>query len=112
MRLKSIITRVEKDPGLDLRIHGLAWNDAASEISAIQVSVDGGPFQPTKILPSAHRFGLRRFVMDWPFAAPGEHQLVSRARDAGGVQPTETEASRYKATPWENIGQVVRRIRL
>ena len=112
MRLKSIVTRVDKDPDPDLRIHGLAWNDSASEISTVEVSVDDGPFQPAELLPSAHRFGLRRFVMDWPAAAPGEHQLVSRARDAGGVQPTEEDASRYQATPWENNGQVVRRIRL
>ena len=112
MRLKSLVTRVEGDPGPDLRIHGLAWNDSASEISAVEVSVDDGPFQPAELLPSAHRFGLRRFVLGWPSAAPGEHQLVSRARDAGGVQPTEVEASRYQATPWENNGQVVRRIRL
>ena len=112
MRLKSLVTRVEGDPGSDLRIHGLAWNDSASEISTVEVSVDDGPFQPAELLPSAHRFGLRRFVMDWPAAAPGEHRLVSRARDAGGVQPTEEDASRYQATPWENNGQVVRRIRL
>ena len=112
MRLKSIITRVEGEPGRNLRIHGLAWNDGASEIDGVEVSVDEGPFAPAELLPATHRFGLRHFRMDWPAPAPGEHLLVSRARDVRGVQPTEDEASRYKATPWENNGQVLRRIRL
>ncbi len=112
MPLKSIITRVERGRGADLRIRGLAWNDGASEITGVDVSVDEGPFAPAELLPVTHVFGLRHFRMDWPAAAPGEHRLVSRARDARGAQPTEEEASRYKATPWENNGQVVRRIRL
>lgn len=111
MRLKSIVTRVE-GAGSDLRIHGLAWNDGASEITGVEVRVDDGPFRPAELLPASHRFGFRHFRTDWPSPAPGEHRLVSRARDAGGAQPTDEEASRYKATPWENNGQVVRRIRL
>lgn len=112
MRLKSIVTRIERAAGGDLSIHGLAWNDGASEIAGIEVSVDGKPFEEAELLPAAHRFGLRHFRLGWPSPPPGERRLVSRARDAGGVQPTEEEASRYKATPWENNGQVVRRIRI
>lgn len=112
MRLKSIITRVERTGGSDLRIHGLAWNGGVSEISRIEVSIDDRSFVPAQLLPAAHPHGFRHFRLDWPFPAPGEHRLVSRAQDAGGWQPNEAEASRYKATPWENNGQVVRRIRL
>ena len=112
MRLKSLVTRVERVQGSDLRVHGLAWNDGRSEIAAVDVSVDEGPFVPADLRSAAPRFGFRHFRMDWPPPAAGEHRLVSRARDAGGVQPTEEEASRYKATPWENNGQVIRRIRL
>lgn len=112
MRLKSIITRIERAAGGDLSIHGLAWNDGASDISGVEVRLDEGSFQSAELLPAAHRFGFRHFRLDWSSPAPGEHRLVSRARDAGGVQPTDEEASRYKATPWENNGQVVRRIRI
>ncbi len=112
MRLKSIVTRIERAAGGDLSIHGLAWNDGASEIAGIEVSVDGKPFEEAELLPAAHRFGLRHFRLGWPSPPPGERRLVSRARDGGGIQPTEEEASRYKATPWENNGQVVRRIRI
>ena len=112
MRLKSIVTRVESVAGGDLSVHGLAWNDGASGIAGVEVSLDGNPFEGAELLPAAHRFGFRHFRLAWPAPAPGEHRLVSRARDASGVQPTEEEASRYKATPWENNGQVVRRIRI
>ena len=112
MRLKSIVTRVERGRGSDLAIHGLAWNDGASGISTVEVRVDNGPFTGAELRPAAHPFGFRHFRFDWPSPAAGEHRLVSRARDASGVQPTEEEASRYKATPWENNGQVLRRITL
>ena len=112
MRLKSIVTRIEGAGGGDLAIHGLAWNDGASDVAGVEVSVDDDPFRQAELRPATHRFGFRRFRLDWPAPAPGEHRLVSRARDARGVQPTEEEASRYKATPWENNGQVVRRIRI
>ena len=112
MRLKSIVTRVERTDGPDLRIHGLVWNGGALEISGVEVAVDGGPFRTAELLPAIHPFGFRHFHMTWPSPAAGEHRLVARARDAGGLQPTQEEASRYKATPWENNGQMVRRIRI
>lgn len=110
MRLKSIVTRVERVSGSDLQVHGLAWNDARSDIALIEVSVDADSFRPVELLPVAHRYGFRHFQARWTSPAPGEHRLVSRAADAHGLQPTEAEASRYKATPWENNGQVIRRI--
>ena len=110
MRLKSIVTRIERAAGGDLSIRGLAWSDAASDVGGVEVRLDEDSFQPAELLPAAHRFGFRHFRLGWPSPAPGEHRLVSRARDARGVQPTEEEASRYKATPWENNGQVARRI--
>ena len=112
MRLKSIVTRIEEAAGGNLSIHGLAWNDGASDFAGVEVSVDDARFRQAELRPATHRFGFRHFRLDWPAPAPGEHRLVSRARDARGVQPTEEEASRYKATPWENNGQVVRRIRI
>ena len=112
MRLKSLVTRIERAEGSDLTIHGLAWNDGTTEIEEIGIRVDGGGFASAERLPAEHRFGFRHFRGRWPSPTPGEHRLVSRARDGKGVQPTEAEASRYQATPWENDGQVVRRIRL
>ena len=112
MRLKSLVTRVEPAGGRDLMIRGLAWNDGATPITGVEVGVDGGALAPAELEPAAHRYGFRRFRRRWAEPAPGEHRLVSRARDGRGLQPTEAEASRYRATPWENNGQVVRRLRL
>ncbi len=112
MRLKSLVTRVEPSTGGDLRISGLAWNDGSEPVSGVEVQVDEGPWRATELAPGAHRFGFRHFALDWRAPAPGEHTLVSRARDARGLQPTEAEASHRKATPWENNGQVARRIRI
>ena len=112
MRLKSIVTRIERGRGSDLRIGGLAWNDGASPVSAVELQVNDGSFQSAELTPPAHRFGFRHFHFDWPAPGAGEHRLVSRARDPRGAQPTEAEASRYLATPWENNGQVQRRIHL
>ena len=112
MRLKSVVTRIERAAGENLRIHGLAWNDGVAGITAVEVGVDDRPFRQAELLPAAHPFGFRHFRTDWRSPAPGEHRIVSRARDPRGLQPSEEEASRYKATPWENNGQVVRRIRV
>lgn len=112
MRLKSLVTRVEPSANGGLFIRGLAWNDGRGPVEAVEVRVDEGPWRPTDLETSAHRYGLRRFSLPWPAPAPGLHSLVSRARDASGLQPTEAEASHRKATPWENNGQVLRRIRL
>ncbi len=112
MRLKSLVTRVERAQDGRLRIHGLAWSDARTPITGVEIRVDDGPFQAADLLPAAHRFGFRRFSLDWPDSALGDHRLVSRARDSRALQPTQEEASHLKATPWENNGQVVRRIRL
>ena len=110
MRLKSLITRVEPAGGADLTIRGLAWNDGTTPIRAVEVRVDGGPWEPAELLPARHAHGFRHFRVRWPAPGLGEHHLVSRAADARGVQPTDADASRYKATPWENNGQVIRRI--
>ncbi len=111
-RLKSIVTRVtraqegRKDR---YRIHGFVWNDG-SPLEGVEVRVDDGPFRRAKLEPRTSPHGWTSFQLDWEGASPGPHRLVSRARDTKGLQPTEEEASRYKATPWENDGQVVRKI--
>ena len=112
MRLKSLVTRVERAPNGVHTIRGLAWNDGRSPIHEVAVRLDDADFRPALLTPTEHPYGLRRFHLPWPDPAPGDHRLTSRAADAGGLQPTAEAASRYKATPWENNGQVTRRLRL
>jgi DMSO/TMAO reductase YedYZ molybdopterin-dependent catalytic subunit len=112
-RLKSLVTRVtrSKDESGSIRheIQGLVWNDG-SALEGVDLSVDDGPFRPARVEPRSSPYAWTSFSAPWDDARPGRHRLVSRARDARGSQPTEEEASRYKATPWENDGQVVREI--
>ena len=112
MRLKSLVTRVEASSDAGLLIRGLAWNDARSPVESVEVRVDDGPWRRADLAPSEPRYGLLHFSLPWPAPTSGAHTLISRARDARGLQPTEAEASHRKATPWENNGQVLRRIRL
>jgi len=114
-RLKSVIARVTRrrasGGGWRYRIHGFAWN-AGAEIARVEVRIDDGSFQPAELKRPGSRFAWTRFRVEWEAATPGRHRLVSRARDDEGVQPTTEAASRYKATPWENDGQVVREIEI
>lgn len=111
MRLKSIVTRVVPNGADDYLVEGLAWSDG-TPIHAIEVRIDDGAFTPAALEPAGSRYDWTRFSMSWQTPSPGEHVLVSRARAGEQVQPTESEASELKATPWENDGQVPRRIRL
>lgn len=112
-RLKSLVTRVTRshaDAGIpECFIRGLVWNDGA-ELLGVEVKIDDGPFASALVEPRKSRFAWTSFRLRWESPAPGRHRIVSRARDTRGSQPTEEEASRFKATPWENDGQVVREI--
>ena len=109
MRLKSVITRVVRRRPGDLRIEGLAWFDGAS-IDVVEVSVDDGSWQSAALERGSSPYDWTRFTLPWRSPSPGEHVLVSRARAGARVQPTESEAADLKATPWENDGQMSRRI--
>jgi DMSO/TMAO reductase YedYZ molybdopterin-dependent catalytic subunit len=111
MRLKSLVTRVVRKGAGDYLIEGLAWSDG-TPIDAVEVRIDDGAFVPASLERGGSRFDWTRFSLPWRAPSPAEHVLVSRARAGEQVQPTESEASELKATPWENDGQVLRRIRI
>ncbi len=109
MRLKSLVTRVVRSEGAGLRIEGLAWFDGTA-IDRVEVRIDERGWEAAALEHSASRYDWARFSLPWRSPTPGEHVLVSRAIAGSRVQPTEAEASALKATPWENDGQVERRI--
>ena len=95
MRLKSVISRVRKTAG-GCTVFGFVLNDG-TPLRSVEVSVDGGAWQPAKLDRGNSRFSWKLFTFDWKNAAPGEHTLVSRATDVEGiVQPTAKELSRKK----------------
>ena len=114
MKLKSIITRVTRrrfSKGADrYTICGAAWGNGA-RIRSVEIRIDGDEFRPAELEPPSSPFAWTLFHLRWRNPAPGPHTLVSRATDADDrTQPTEEEARRGKVTPWENNGQVARRI--
>ena len=110
-KLKSVITRVTRRPDDRYVIHGFGWSDG-SELESIEVRIDEGPFLPAELVRSVSRFAWTPFRREWMGPDKGRHRLVSRAVDASHIQPTTEDASMYKATPWENDGQVVREIEI
>jgi DMSO/TMAO reductase YedYZ molybdopterin-dependent catalytic subunit len=108
MHLKSVIARVRKNSS-GYQVFGFVLNDG-TPLKSVEVSVDGGPWQPAALDKSNSRYAWKLFTFDWKEAAPGEHTLVSRATDADGiVQPTSAELKRKK-TFLEDNSQFPRKI--
>ncbi len=110
-RLKSAPARVTRT-GAQHTITGVAWG---APVSRVEVSIDGGPFQPTQ-LPrqgSDSEYSWRFWTYDWGTPAAGEHTVQSRAYDAdGNVQPAPDDAFlTSRVTYWEANGQITRRVR-
>jgi hypothetical protein len=118
IRLKSVIGRVTRRPAqngqVPLRAIGAAWNDG-TEITKVEVRVDGGAWQPAVLDAKPHeKFCWRFFSIDLGNLSPGKHVLVSRAFDAAGqVQPSsEDDEIALKKTYWEANQQWPREIEL
>ncbi|MDY6983404.1 MAG: sulfite oxidase [Pseudomonadota bacterium] len=108
IQLKSSIVRVTKS-GNAHNVVGFVLNDG-TPLRAVEISIDGGPWQQATIDPNATKYSWKLFTYTWNNATPGEHTLVSRVIDANGkVQLTEAEMPE-KPTRWENYAQFPRKI--
>ncbi|MGV3590332.1 MAG: sulfite oxidase [Gammaproteobacteria bacterium] len=108
IQLKSSIVRVTKS-GNAHNIVGFVLNDG-TPLRAVEISIDGGPWQQATIDPNATKYSWKLFSYTWNNATPGEHTLVSRVIDeTGKVQLTEAEMPE-KPTRWENYAQFPRKI--
>lgn len=108
IQLKSAIVRVTKT-GNAHNVMGFVLNDG-TPLRAVEVSIDGGPWQAATLDPSATKYSWKLFNFTWNNAAPGEHTLVSRVIDENGnVQLTEAEMPE-KPTRWENYAQFPRKL--
>lgn len=123
-RLKSIVARVTRTKrGADwqYRIAGPAWG-GQTPIKAVEVSVDGGPWQAATIdplpataarLPNRGKYGWVLWSFTTANLTPGTHTVVSRAIDAQGkVQPTKAERDAEIASGREDNSQWTREIRV
>lgn len=108
IQLKSSIVRVTKSGNVH-NVLGFVLNDG-TPLRAVEISIDGGPWQQATIDPNATKYSWKLFTYTWNNATPGEHTLVSRVIDANGkVQLTEAEMPE-KPTRWENYAQFPRTI--
>jgi len=108
MHPKSVIARVRKNAG-GHRVFGFVLNDG-TPLKAVEVSVDGGPWQAAELDKSNTRYAWKLFTFDWKQAAAGDHTIVSRATDEDGtVQPAAAQLSRKK-TFLEDNAQFPRKI--
>jgi DMSO/TMAO reductase YedYZ molybdopterin-dependent catalytic subunit len=108
MRLKSVIASVTPD-GERHKVVGFVLNDG-TPLRAVDVQVDGGPWEPAVLDSLNTRHSWKRFTYTWAGATPGEHTLVSRVTDANGqVQPAAADLA-TKKTFLEDAAQFPRRV--
>lgn len=112
MNVKSAVARVSREKG-GLKVSGAAWSE--HPIKAVEVSIDGGPWQAAKMLEGPDLpYTWRFWALDWKDAKSGEHTIVSRATDVkGNVQPTpEDPLIKNKKTYWEANAQWPRKVKV
>jgi DMSO/TMAO reductase YedYZ molybdopterin-dependent catalytic subunit len=108
MRIKSVISRVRKTAA-GYQAFGFVMNDG-TPLKSVEISVDGGAWQPAQVDKAGARFAWKLFTYDWKNAGPGEHTIVSRATDVNGVvQPPAADLKRKK-TFLEDNAQFPRKI--
>lgn len=71
-------------------VAGVAWAQHTG-ITAVQVRVDDGPWQPARLGTDASIDVWRQWVLRWK-ATPGEHRITVRAKDRDGKWQTAEEA--------------------
>jgi DMSO/TMAO reductase YedYZ molybdopterin-dependent catalytic subunit len=111
---KSIVARVTKLPGGDLKITGAAWTDG-TPLKSVELQIDKGEWIEVEIdRKNRSKYSWTFWSYIWKNPAKGEHRLVSRATDKDGrVQPALTDPEiKNKRTYWEANQQFPRRIRI
>jgi DMSO/TMAO reductase YedYZ molybdopterin-dependent catalytic subunit len=73
------------DPGTVV-VAGVAWAQHTG-ISAVEVRVDQGAWQPAQLAETAGPDTWRQWKFEWP-ATPGSHTITVRATDANGMLQT------------------------
>ena len=107
MRLKSVIARVRK-AGSAHQVFGFVLNDG-TPVKSVEVQIDGGPRRPASVDPSSSKYSWKLFTYKWEDASPGQHTLVSRARDANGVVQPPAGDLRRKMTFLDDNAQFPRK---
>ena len=78
-------------------IAGVAWAQTIG-ISAVEVSIDDGPFMPAQLADEHNVNTWRQWKLDWD-APPGRHRITARATDAAASSRPTSEPSRSRTAP-------------
>ncbi|MCB0897122.1 MAG: molybdopterin-dependent oxidoreductase [Nocardioides sp.] len=81
------------DPGRTV-IGGVAWAQHQGGITKVEVRVDGGPWQPARLGPTAGNDYWRQWYLPWT-AEKGQHTLAVRATDGDGDVQTAARATPF-----------------
>jgi len=114
MNIKSIVARVTRAPGGNVRVTGAAWTDG-TPIRRVELKIDDGQWTPVTIDEKPKEpYTWRLWSYEWRNAMPGEHTLISRVTDSKGhVQPAPDDPwITLKKTYWEANQQALRKINL
>ncbi|MFI2708004.1 molybdopterin-dependent oxidoreductase, partial [Nocardioides sp. CER28] len=77
-------------------IGGVAWAQGAGGVARVEVSIDGGAWQPARLGPTAGDAYWRQWFLRWN-AGPGPHTLSTRVVDAQGHAQTPVRANPFPA---------------
>ena len=110
MQLKSSIVRVTRQRD-QYNIQGFVLNDG-TPLQAVEVSIDGGPWQVAEIDPRSTKYSWKLFSLAWQDPDRGEHTIVSRVIDVNGQVQATLDEIPEKPTRWENYGQFPRTVRI
>lgn len=104
----KIASRIDTPHGLHLKagrtfIGGVAWAQPVG-VAQVEVQIDGGPWRPATLGPSAGNDYWRQWYLPWD-AAPGSHQVACRATDKEGHVQTAV-----RATPFPNGSSGIQRL--
>jgi hypothetical protein len=80
--------------GPPITVAGVAWDQHVG-VSKVEVKIDQGAWQPTRlaVVPSTDTW--RQWVMVWTGATKGQHTITVRAYDAAGQLQTATNAEPF-----------------
>jgi hypothetical protein len=84
-------------------VAGVAWAQHRG-ISAVQIQIDGGPWEPATLSARDTVDTWRQWRYEWP-AVAGPHTITVRATDGDGAVQTSVQAPPFPsgATGWHQI---------
>lgn len=95
-------------PRGQVRFGGVAWAQPRG-IKAVEVQIDGGPWQPAQLGAGYSDDTWRLWSFDWQANDTGSHQIAVRATDNSGATQTSQEADVIPdgATGWHTVSFAV-----